>query len=192
MSIYSVLTIVCWVVFYAVWLIAAFGAKKNLRWNFWWRTLYIRIALIVVVVLFLRFSTNTVTFQYFGDYGLIYTSPFIRAVGVALCAAGIAFAIWARVYLGRNWGMPMSLKVNPELVTTGPYAYVRHPIYAGMFLALFGSLIADGIFWLIPLAACFFYFLYSAQVEEKIMLKEFPNEYPQYRKGTKKIVPFVW
>jgi len=60
-------------------------------------------------------------------------------VGVALCALGIGLAIWARTYLGRNWGMPMSRKENPELVTSGPYAYVRHPIYTGLLIAMLGS-----------------------------------------------------
>ena len=61
---------------------------------------------------------------------------------------GLALAVWARVYLGRNWGMPMSRRADPELVTTGPYRRVRHPIYSGLILAMAGTAIAVSLYWL--------------------------------------------
>ena len=59
-------------------------------------------------------------------------------------ASGIGLAIWARIHLGRNWGMPTSQKADPELVTTGPYRFVRHPIYTGLLVALLGTALAVG------------------------------------------------
>jgi protein-S-isoprenylcysteine O-methyltransferase Ste14 len=85
----------------------------------------------------------------------------------------------------------MSVKEDPELVTTGPYAYVRHPIYAGLWLAMLGSGIAQSVWWLVPVVFGGGYFFYSARKEEKVMLKRFPDEYRAYVKRTKMFVPFV-
>jgi protein-S-isoprenylcysteine O-methyltransferase Ste14 len=192
MLFYNSLIGVCWVVFLVVWLVFAFGAKRTVRNNWWQRSIYFRIAIAIVVVLLLsHLSTGDHTLRNFRYYGLISSNPIILSIGVILCAAGIAFAIWARVYLGRNWGMPMSLKENPELVTTGPYAYVRHPIYTGMLLAMLGSALASSLVWLIVLVCAGGYFIYSAKTEEKIQTKEFPDAYPAYMKRTKMLVPFV-
>jgi protein-S-isoprenylcysteine O-methyltransferase Ste14 len=118
-------------------------------------------------------------------------NPAIQWLGVVICACGMAFAIWARFHLGRNWGMPMSLKKDAELVTTGPYAYVRHPIYTGMILAMLGTTLVI-IWWAVPLVAFFVYFVYSAKTEEKIMLGEFGARYTEYMKHTKMLIPFVF
>ena len=85
----------------------------------------------------------------------------------------------------------MSRKERPELVTTGPYAFVRHPIYAGIILALLGAAIAESIFWLVPFFLAGAYFIYSARSEEKIMAQEFPDAYPAYQRRTKMLVPFL-
>jgi protein-S-isoprenylcysteine O-methyltransferase Ste14 len=100
-------------------------------------------------------------------------------------------AIWARVYLGRNWGMPMSQKVDPELVTTGPYHSIRHPIYSGILLAMIGTTIAVSLYWLAAVILLGAYFLYSAIVEERNMSQLFPSSYPQYKRSTKMLVPFI-
>ncbi|HEY6325210.1 MAG TPA: isoprenylcysteine carboxylmethyltransferase family protein [Candidatus Cybelea sp.] len=122
---------------------------------------------------------------------LVTADPRLGIAGVILCALGVAIAIWARVYLGRNWGPPMSRKEAPELVTSGPYAYVRHPIYTGILLAMIGSALAESVLWLIPLAASGAYFIYAARTEERTLEREFPGQYPAYRRRTKMLVPFV-
>ncbi len=86
----------------------------------------------------------------------------------------------------------MSVKEDPELVTTGPYRYVRHPIYSGILLALLGSALANGILWLIVFVFFGTCFAIAARAEERLMLRQFPAEYPRYRARTKAIVPFVW
>jgi protein-S-isoprenylcysteine O-methyltransferase Ste14 len=112
-------------------------------------------------------------------------------IGVALCAFGIGLAIWARAHLGRNWGMPMARMESPELVTSGPYAFVRHPIYTGMLTAMLGSTFGESPLWLVPLVLFGIYFVYSARNEEKLMLEQFPEQYPEYMSRTKMLVPFV-
>jgi protein-S-isoprenylcysteine O-methyltransferase Ste14 len=113
-------------------------------------------------------------------------------VGVMLCLAGIGFAVWARVYIGRNWGMPMSLREGHELVTSGPYAYVRHPIYSGLMLAMIGSAMTESLLWLVVFSLYFAYFLFSARSEERTMLVQFPDAYPAYRRRTKMLIPFIF
>jgi protein-S-isoprenylcysteine O-methyltransferase Ste14 len=88
--------------------------------------------------------------------------------------------------------MPMTVKENPELVTSGPYAYVRHPIYTGVLLAIAGSLLLAGPWALVAVMLPGAYFVWSARQEEKIMEKEFPSEYPAYKKRSKMLIPFVW
>jgi protein-S-isoprenylcysteine O-methyltransferase Ste14 len=86
----------------------------------------------------------------------------------------------------------MSQKDVPELVTSGPYHLVRHPIYSGILLASVGTAVALSWFWLIAVVLAAVYFVYSATVEERNMAKQFPEAYPAYRQSTKMLVPFVF
>ena len=86
----------------------------------------------------------------------------------------------------------MSQKVDPELVTTGPYRSVRHPIYSGIILAMVGTAIAVSVYWLIAVVLLGGYFLYSAIMEERIMAGLFPDSYPAYKQSTKMLVPFIF
>jgi protein-S-isoprenylcysteine O-methyltransferase Ste14 len=104
----------------------------------------------------------------------------------------LALAIWARIYLGGNWGTPMSQKVDPELVTSGPYRSIRHPIYSGILLAMIGTTIAVSLYWLVAVAMLGAYFLYSAVVEERFMASRFPDSYPPYKRSTKMLIPFIF
>jgi len=124
-----------------------------------------------------------------------HASPAIglRILGVVLCALGVAVAIWARVCLGDNWGMPMTRRADPHLITSGPYAYVRHPIYTGILLGLTGTMLATSPARLFgwPLVALV-YFHIAAMREERDMLKAFPEEYRAYMSKTRRLIPFVW
>ena len=95
------------------------------------------------------------------------------------------------MYLGRNWGMPMSQKADPELITTGPYEKIRHPIYSGIILGMVGTAIAVSVYWLIAVALLGAYFIYSAIIEERTMTKLFPTTYPPYKSATKMLIPYV-
>jgi protein-S-isoprenylcysteine O-methyltransferase Ste14 len=170
-----------WVVFWIYWLVASIGVKAGqTRWT---RFAGIRVGIILVVLLLLRVRAvkgHTVT-----------SNPWLQGIGLALFFLGLALAIWARVYLGRNWGMPMSQKVDPELVTTGPYHSIRHPIYSGIILAMIGTSIAVSLYWLAAVILLGAYFLYSAVVEERSMARLFPGSYPEYKRSTKMLIPFI-
>jgi protein-S-isoprenylcysteine O-methyltransferase Ste14 len=119
------------------------------------------------------------------------TDPWRAALGLVLFALGLGFAIWARVHIGRNWGTPMTRKDDPELVTSGPYHLVRHPIYSGILAAGVGTAVALSWFWLIAVALAGVYFLYSATVEERDLTEQFPETYAVYKRSTKMLVPFI-
>ena len=86
----------------------------------------------------------------------------------------------------------MSEKVDAELVTTGPYRYIRNPIYSGMILAAIGTAVAVSWYWLVAVVLMGAYFIYSATVEEHIMERLFPNDYPAYKRSTKMLIPFIF
>jgi protein-S-isoprenylcysteine O-methyltransferase Ste14 len=188
MRIIGYLLVALWALFGIYWLVSAINSKKSIRNVSWSKGATFRILMAVVILLI--FQT-----QLFQNLALQYNrAPHLVAsiIGVCLCALGLAFAVWARIYLGTNWGMPMTLKEHPELVTSGPYKFVRHPIYTGMLLAMIGSSLIDGVWWLLFLVLFGAYFIYSAKREEKIMTKQFPNEYPAYIKKTKMLIPFIF
>lgn len=179
---------ILWFVFLAFWLITSFSAKKSIQPHPWKQGGLVRLVILLVVIAILQIHSVR-DFLKFHTYT---ASPALATTGVILCALGIAFAFWARINIGKNWGMPMALKEDRELVTSGPYAYVRHPIYSGSLLAFVGSSLVLGLVWAIVFLAVTIYFIYSALREEKIMTAEFPEQYPAYKARTKMLIPFVF
>lgn len=170
-----------WAAFWAYWLVAAFSMKRGrIRWG---REARIRAGLIVLVVILIRAGA-------FRGHG-VTSDPAREAAGLALFAAGLLFAVWARLSIGRNWGTPMMQKDDPELVTSGPYRLVRHPIYSGILAAGAGTAVALSWWWLVAVALGGAYFVYSAAVEERFLTERFPDGYPAYRRSTKMLIPFI-
>ncbi len=170
-----------WAAFWLYWLVAAFSTKTGrVPWS---SELAIRALIAVLVILLIRLGA----FQGHGRDA----NPWRAAAGLVLFAAGLGFAIWARLHLGRNWGTPMTKKNDPELVTSGPYRLVRHPIYSGILVATVGTAVALGWQWLIVAALAGIYFLYSAVVEERYLAEQFKDDYPSYKRSTKLLIPFV-
>jgi protein-S-isoprenylcysteine O-methyltransferase len=119
-------------------------------------------------------------------------NPVLSMMGIIICVAGMAFLVSARQHLGKNWSQTVSAKEGQELVTSGPYRYVRHPMYTGGIIACIGSAIVAGgafVFFLIILTPLF---LWRVSAEDKLMEQQFPNEYAAYKKRTKALIPFVW
>jgi protein-S-isoprenylcysteine O-methyltransferase Ste14 len=170
-----------WAAFWIYWLVAARSTKRGRI--LWSRQLRIRALLLVGAVLLVRVGA-------FRD-GDLNTDPWRAGLGLLLFALRLGFAIWARRVLGRNWGTPMSRKDEPELVTSGPYHLVRHPIYSGILVAGVGTAVALRWVWMIAVALAGVYFAYSAAVEERYLTEQFPDTYPRYRRSTKMLVPFI-
>ena len=170
-----------WVAFWIYWLVAAVGVKRGR--TPWRHSAGVRVAIILVVLLLVRLGA------FHGQ--AVTNDPWREGVGLAIFASGLGAAVWARRKLGRNWGSPMSRKVDPELVTTGPYRWVRHPIYSGIIVALVGTAVAVSWYWLIAVALLGTYFVYSAVVEERELVRRFPDAYPDYARATRMLIPFV-
>jgi protein-S-isoprenylcysteine O-methyltransferase Ste14 len=169
-----------WLVFWIGWLVSAVSAKEGSGRGGRRRALGGTTAVaVIVIVRFLRGGS------------LAINSPALGAVGTVLFAVGLALAIWARVHIGRNWGMPMTQKAEPELVTSGPYRLIRHPIYSGLLLALLGTALLNNLIGLAIVALLTGYFYYATSVEERNLTATFPEAYPAYRAHTKRLIPFV-
>ena len=124
---------------------------------------------------------------------LIPRMMFIRIIGSVLTITGLAFALWARFYLGSNWDALISLKLHHKLVRTGPYAVVRHPIYSGFMIALVGSVLNFGHFRsLIAATMVVVAWVYKAGVEETFMREHFQMEYDQYCHEVRRLIPKIW
>jgi protein-S-isoprenylcysteine O-methyltransferase Ste14 len=114
------------------------------------------------------------------------------AGALALGLAGAAFALWARVTIAGNWSGAIVLKEDHQLVTRGPYALARHPIYTGFFAMFAAAALVDAqVAALVALGLATATLLAKARAEERLMASAFPDEYPAYRARVKAIIPYV-
>lgn len=116
----------------------------------------------------------------------------LAAAGLAITVVGVVFAIWSRVTLGRNWSSMPQVKEQHELVVQGPYRIVRHPIYTGLILTVAGTGLAlnKGI-GLIMAVLIFASYWLKSRVEERLMMETFPEQYPEYRRRVKALIPGI-
>jgi protein-S-isoprenylcysteine O-methyltransferase Ste14 len=168
-----------WLVFWIYWLVSAASSKESVGGG--WRTRLTGVSAVGVFVIagVLR------------DGSLAVHSLILGAIGALVFACGITLAVWARLHLGRNWGMPMTQRAEPELVTSGPYRFVRHPIYTGLLTALLGTALVNNLLGLIVVAVLVAYFYYCGTVEERNLAATFPKAYPEYASRTKMLFPFL-
>jgi protein-S-isoprenylcysteine O-methyltransferase Ste14 len=115
-------------------------------------------------------------------------------IGLVVDLAGIAFAIWARLVLGNNWsGLMVTAKHGHELVQNGPFAIVRHPIYAGLLLAIFGTaLTLQTLASYISMALGFIAIIIRVSLEERLLRERFGDAHAAYQRRTQTLIPFVW
>ena len=113
-------------------------------------------------------------------------------LGAAITVAGLLFAVWARVHLGRNWSRSVTIKEGHELITTGPYGVVRHPIYTGILTGFLGTAIAiSQVRGFIVVVLVFFAFWLKFRMEEKWMRSQFGETYAAYARQTAALVPYL-
>lgn len=114
----------------------------------------------------------------------------VQLAGLAVLLAGLAFSVWARLHLGTNWSVSVTLKEGHELVRSGPYALVRHPIYTGCLLALVGAAMI-GMEWrgAAGLLLIFASLAYKVRVEENWLTGHFGGAYAQYRRDVAALIP---
>ncbi len=178
----------CWVVFMIVWLVAAFFTKRTVRRSgWWWRILFMAIFIFWWTI---ARSPAAAPFLYLR---VVERSVPLDVLCAALGTAGLLVMLWARATIGRNWSGSVVLKEDHELVTSGPYAFVRHPIYTGLLMlgiatALFYRDLLGFLVVLVGVVA----FGVKIQAEERLMTETFPDQYPEYRRRVKGLVPYVF
>ena len=167
----------CWATLVGYWCIAGLTAVRSagIKW-LWWREITLRLGFYSVLMLALQIR------------GLFSASPLLGLPGFLLTAVGVALAVAARVSLGAGW---VASATRPELVTNGPYALVRHPLYGGLLLAMLGSALGQSVLWILPLLLYWRGFVSSAQREERLLIEQYPDRYRDYMRQTKMFVPFL-
>ncbi|MGA3172038.1 MAG: isoprenylcysteine carboxylmethyltransferase family protein [Chthoniobacteraceae bacterium] len=176
-----------WAILILYWLLSAFGNKKAKTHPPWARRL-------AFIIIFLITWSALVSDRHHLAIPLLPTTLVTQLAGIVLCAAGLAFAIWARRILGRNWSGFVVIKQDHELIRTGPYTIVRHPIYTGLILAIAGTVLAFHVtiaglcivlFWLVA-------FYIKSRREESILTQEFGDKYTAYKKQVRAaLIPFI-
>jgi protein-S-isoprenylcysteine O-methyltransferase Ste14 len=182
-SIFIWLVYTFWLTLGAYLAVAAIGMRQDAGADIWQR-------IVPLLPIILAFLLPRLPILHFLNFRSIH--PVQGVAGLVLCAAGMLLLVWGRQYLGRNWSQVVTVKKGHELVTSGPYRYVRHPMYAGALLACIGSAIAAGGPWILFLVVMGSLFFWRVGAEDKLMEQLFPSEYPNYKKRTKALIPFIW
>jgi protein-S-isoprenylcysteine O-methyltransferase Ste14 len=179
---------ICWILFAVIWLVAAFATKRTVYRESRWQRLRYTIPILLGGLLLAKGHRLSAPL----NHRIIPHVDALAWTGAGLCVAGLIFCICARFTIGRNWSGVVTLKGGHELITSGPYALVRHPIYTGILTMFVGTVIVLGhVAGIIGLPFVFVSFWMKLGSEEKLMLKQFPNEYAAYQQRVKRLIPFV-
>ncbi|MGV9011144.1 MAG: methyltransferase family protein [Flavobacteriales bacterium] len=179
-----------WIVMIAYWTISALRAKKvaaqeplPLRILAYWLPLVIAVYLLGPGEWF----GHTLIRENFVEH-----TNTVGVIGLILAAAGAVLAIWSRYLLGRNWSVSVQKKQDHELISKGPYKFVRHPIYSGLLLLFTGNALIVGDYRaIIAVLIVFLSFWYKLRKEERWMTEAFGEAYVEYAKGTRALVPGI-
>ncbi len=127
----------------------------------------------------------------FADYPL---HPVALGAGVAVMLLALWLFHRSHADLGKNWSMTLEIREGHELVTGGVYARIRHPMYTALYLYGLAQalLLANWLAGLSFLVAFTLMFAARLRSEERMMLEKFGEKYEDYRRRTKRLVPFVW
>jgi protein-S-isoprenylcysteine O-methyltransferase Ste14 len=176
----------CWIAWVLYWAIMAFTTKHTVeRGGFFGYRLVAGVLIVgwIVIGRLLHVSPQSLLWQ---------RSLALGVVTDCIVLAGVAFTVWARITLGRNWSAEVTFKQDHELIESGPYALARHPIYTGLIAMGLGTAINYGrtIGFALFFALCGSLW-WKARQEEQIMSKHFPDAYAKYKMRVRAIIPFV-
>ena len=175
-----------WILFGLYWLVSALNRKKTKRRETWGQRFLYTLPLVAAAELLVRPEAH------YGWLGarFVPANPPMQWTGVILTAAGVGVAFWARWHLGANWSGVVTLKEGHELIRTGPYRNIRHPIYTGILLAFFGTVVATGeVRGLLAVAIAWLSFYWKARREESFLSQEFGEKFTVHAKQTGMFLP---
>jgi len=187
-SFYAAPFAVLWVAWFIYWTAAARNVKVTRRRESVGTFLLNRVFVIVGALLLV---VPHQPFHWLNERFVPPTPP-AYWLGFVIVVGGLAFAVWARLHLGRNWSGLVTVKQDHELVRSGPYSLVRHPIYTGLLLGILGTAVAIGE-WraLIAFALITIGFVLKLRTEERFMSETFGEQYARYRAEVPALIPFV-
>jgi protein-S-isoprenylcysteine O-methyltransferase Ste14 len=175
-----------WILFALYWLVSALKRKKTKRRETWGQRLRYSLPLVAA---FYFLSRPAAHYGWLGVRFVPY-SPAVEWLGVLLTAVGVGAAIWARWHLGSNWSGVVTLKEGHELIRSGPYRNIRHPIYTGILLAALGTAVTVGeVRGLLAVGVAWLCFYAKARREESFLNQEFGPRFAEHRRGTGMFLP---
>ena len=182
------LVVAIWIVWDGYWFLSARSVKRAASKEPLLSRIPVVIGLVLGAVLMLA---PWLLGSFFGQRFLpVSDAPYFA--GLALLVFGVYWAFWARATLGANWSGRVTIKEDHELVTGGPYRFVRHPIYTGVLFAFTGTALALGYVGnLFALGIMLAIFIFKMRMEERVLEGHFGTKYADYRRGTKAIIPFL-
>lgn len=186
--IYDNLFIALWLVWGIYWLIAARNIKHATRIESpLSRAAHVVPLAIAALLLWWPWRTHDFLFA-----RLLPREPWMFWVGAVITAGGLLFTVWARVHLAGNWSGLVTLKQDHELITSGPYRLVRHPVYTGLLLAFAGTALArdewSGVVALVIVVAALWRKL---RLEEKWLSEQFGELYVRYKQRVAALLPYL-
>jgi protein-S-isoprenylcysteine O-methyltransferase Ste14 len=175
-----------WLLFGVYWLVSALKRKKTKQRE----SILQRFGYTVPLALgFYLLSQPQARYGWLGER-FVPAGPTGEWMGVFLTASGIGVAFWARWHLGTNWSGTVTLKEGHELIRTGPYRSIRHPIYTGILLALLGTAITFGeVRSLLAVAIVWLSFYVKARREESFLSQEFGPGFAEHKQHTGMFLP---
>jgi protein-S-isoprenylcysteine O-methyltransferase Ste14 len=184
--------ITCWVIFLGFWVVTAAATKATAeRDSAAGRLGYGLLLILGVVPLFRGFGRNA--YPWGAGHDVVPRLAAFAWAGAGLTILGLMLALWARVTLGRNWSAAVMVKQDHELIMRGPYALSRHPIYTALLMMFIGTVLAVGTIEAIAGLLLIGLSLWiKLGREERLMMRQFPDDYPAYRRRVKRLVPFIW
>ncbi|WP_051870781.1 methyltransferase family protein [Geobacillus vulcani] len=185
-NLFTILQLVCWLSLFGYWIIAANKQSKNNIQNTNELVGFLKLAGLPIALFVPWFGWGWVGNRLFP------ASLITGILGTLLSVFGVFIAIWARRILGRNWSGNVVIQKGHQLIQEGPYSIVRHPIYTGVVFTLFGSaIVLTGLEGFIVAILCSVGLYFKAKKEEKLLIEQFPKEYPEYKKRVKTLIPFL-
>jgi protein-S-isoprenylcysteine O-methyltransferase Ste14 len=180
---------VVWIAFLIFWRIKAANTKSTQRLE---PAASGILRLLIILVAIVLLSTTWIPLPWL--YRPVWRAGFWPFwLGAAVTVSGLLFAVWAREHLGRNWSSQVSIKQDHELITTGPYAVVRHPIYTGILVGFLGLAIAlSEVRGFVVFVLFFLVFWAKLSKEEQWMRSQFGETYAKYVHRTAALVPYLF
>jgi len=179
-----------WIAFLVYWWIKAAGSKTSKRTEPAASSIVRSLTFLIVIALLSIPRLPLLPWLY---HQLWPSNIWSFGIGAAVTVGGLLFAVWARQHLGSNWSSEVTIKQGHELITTGPYALVRHPIYTGILTGFLGTAIAlSQVRGVIGFVLIFLVLWAKLRMEEQWMRSQFGETYATYAHQTAALVPYLF